>query len=642
MVVNKIGDPIKKVAAAAAHELRGVLEVHPNMVHVVAREVQQLAYRPHLSSRALYNCIIFLNQLKLVKEEGDSNLNDTENRKDLETREKSSGTISLSISLINTYFELFEVAVNKGKFATNKIEKDTSASAMKSRLLGALLTGVNRAHPYLPTKDKKMEQHVDSLYRIAHMSGPSICTQSLMLLFHLSVGSGSKPSLHKDLAESNITRKNRFYRALYSKVGDSAMFCGRQVTLFFNLTYKAMKNDKNYTRVVAFAKRLLFTTIHCSPSVVSGALFLLSEVSKFHPALQASAFMAFHSITYDPLKREPCTAFSTSSKTVKKVCDNTGNDVSSLWELALTLHHYHPTVSKFSSSICDISYNGDPLRDFTLTPFLDKFAFRNPKTLEKIGKHLKRGESIGERRNGLEAGIKSMSSIPINDPDFWKNQDYHASEREIFFRNFFVEREKRNAQKGNNVEMEISKIDTGRDSENKQVHLDWDTDPEEEEFVQSLAEKLIESSGGGKTNLEDEDPNMEDWSDFDDEIDSNQRISTFHRISSGEEQGAVDSPSLEESLSLPKDEEYSEYTDSRVPFSGSKVGLEGTESGSDEGEQSVSQKRKISNSTFVDASEYKDIIGNSLFEKASGKRSCQLSMQMLSKNHFQISKKDKK
>jgi ribosome biogenesis protein MAK21 len=39
MVVNKLGDPSKKIAAAAGHELRRVLEKHANMQVVIAREV---------------------------------------------------------------------------------------------------------------------------------------------------------------------------------------------------------------------------------------------------------------------------------------------------------------------------------------------------------------------------------------------------------------------------------------------------------------------------------------------------------------------------------------------------------------------------------------------------------------------------
>lgn len=39
LVVNKVGDPSKKIAAAAGHELRRILETHPAMTTVVAREV---------------------------------------------------------------------------------------------------------------------------------------------------------------------------------------------------------------------------------------------------------------------------------------------------------------------------------------------------------------------------------------------------------------------------------------------------------------------------------------------------------------------------------------------------------------------------------------------------------------------------
>jgi hypothetical protein len=39
MLVNKLGDPSKKIAAAAGHQLRQVLDQHVNMQVVIAREV---------------------------------------------------------------------------------------------------------------------------------------------------------------------------------------------------------------------------------------------------------------------------------------------------------------------------------------------------------------------------------------------------------------------------------------------------------------------------------------------------------------------------------------------------------------------------------------------------------------------------
>jgi len=142
MCVNKLGDPSKKAAAAAGHQLRRLLEEHPNMTGVVAKEVQQLAHRPNLSKKALYNCVIFLNQLRLSKED-----------------------VKLAARLVETFCGLFEACVKKGKDEGEEIN---------SRLLGALLTGVNRAQPYLgANNDDQILKHLDSLFRIVHQAGAS-------------------------------------------------------------------------------------------------------------------------------------------------------------------------------------------------------------------------------------------------------------------------------------------------------------------------------------------------------------------------------------------------------------------------------------------------------------------------------------
>ena len=119
MIVNKLGDPGKKTSASAGHQLRIILQKHPNMQEVIAREVQQLAHRSHLSARAVYNCVVFLNQLKLEKSDEPS---DTKSD-------------NLATSLIKTYFRLFEVAVND----KDRGRKDTEEKGMNSRLLSALL-----------------------------------------------------------------------------------------------------------------------------------------------------------------------------------------------------------------------------------------------------------------------------------------------------------------------------------------------------------------------------------------------------------------------------------------------------------------------------------------------------------------------
>lgn len=496
-------------------------------------KVQQLAHRPHLSPKALYNCVIFLNQLQLYRDEVDESAAATNDK-------KSEAPKSLPASLISTYFHLFEMTVKKNASGNKKKDSKQSASDGAGRLLSALLTGVNRAHPYLPKADAAMEEHIDALYRIAHTAPPAAATQALMLLFQLAVGSGDTGAGPKN-DESVTARKDRFYRALYSKVADGDMFSGRQLTLFFNLLYKALKYDTKSERICAVLKRLIHTALHLPSSIVCGVLFLLSEIVSCHPEVNSEVEAAISELLFDPSKREPSVAFPGKVQLEKN-----------LWELSLLAHHFHPSVSKFTAdSSGNISFKGDPLKDFSLTPFLDKFAFRNPKSLDKLAKQSKGG--IAARKSGLS----TMAALPMNDPSYLTATD--IAEEEQFFHQFFVERAKRDEIKGivrgsgaqdkNESDLE----DEALNAAEADVDDDFDanTDSEEEAFVNQLAEKLMESSGNGKANLDDEDPDMDDWSDFDDDSDDdNQEGGDDKEVdftgAAGNEDAFMDAPSSDE------------------------------------------------------------------------------------------------
>jgi ribosome biogenesis protein MAK21 len=68
--------------------------------------------------------------------------------------------------------------------------------------------------------------------------------------------------------------------------------------------------------------------------------------------------------SYDPQSRNPLYA---------------GAERSQLWELTSLAHHFHPSAALFAANLTSgtpIKYTGDPLTDFTLTKFLDRFVFR--------------------------------------------------------------------------------------------------------------------------------------------------------------------------------------------------------------------------------------------------------------------------
>lgn len=490
------------------------------------------------------------------------------------------GGVSLPSSLINTYFHLFEMTCKKSEDANSKGKSKQpkhNVSAMKSRLLSALLSGVNRAHPYLPLKDAGMERHIDALYRISHTAPPAAATQALMLLFQLAVGSG-------DAGTPQTSRRDRFYRALYSKLSDPGMFGGRQLTLFFNLLYKAMKYDNSVERVAAFAKRLLHTVLHLPSSIICGTIFLLSEILSRHPELNEGLQ---GQVQFDPSKREPQAAF-----------DGKVNLQNELWELSLLTHHFHPSITKFTSnSDGKILYKGDPLKDFSLAPFLDKFAFRNPKSLDK---QMKRGESIAERKSGLTAS----TALPMNDPSYLESKSIPVEEN--FFHQFFVERAKRDEQKGivrgsgnvdkDDSDMEDEALDAAEADEQGVDFAEGDTDSEEEAFVNQLAENLMASSGKGQVDFDDEDPDMEGWSDFDD---SDNEDDVALRGEDDDFMDGESSGSDEEGNSeLPVFNMDEEFSDDEG------VHTHGEDSTDDDESQPRAVKQNKSSSVFADADEF--------------------------------------
>mmetsp|Transcript_56304 Transcript_56304/g.136534 ORF Transcript_56304/g.136534 Transcript_56304/m.136534 type:complete len:1030 (-) Transcript_56304:58-3147(-) len=556
LIVNKLGDPDRKVASAAGHRLRLVLQQHSTMQTVVAREVQQLAHRPHLSSKALYNCITFLNQLQL--------------------RRTTPEDQAVAASLVKTYFRLFEVAVDNQKLRNEKSAKkkkgkrqssssgnqdhQSGGGSMKGRLLSALLMGVNRAHPYLPEKDQDMKDHVDALYRIVHTAPPSAATQALLLLFHLAVGS----VLEAERQEENQTnydneqqkkdtkdhQRDRYYRALYATLSKPSMVTtGKHLTMYFNALYKAMKYDSNQNRVHAFAKRLLAAVIHGPSPTTAAALYMLQEISETHPSLQSSwqdipmpesnAWVAL-----DDTKREPKAALVDKQINEDQDEDKEAGTSESrilippMWEVSALGLHFHPSVAKFANDLGQIEFDGDPLHDFGLSQFLDKFAYRNPKSREKLLKQ--QPKSAGAMHSRQASKLQSRLATPLNDKSFL--EETNVNEQDEFFHRFFVERARRDeikdiAQHNSSKDSDDDDDDDGNwkdtnqdeddafnaaeDAEDidsrfktfEEYEAEWEIDEEEEEFVDSLAMSLMESEVGVPADIDDEPEGMEHWGD---------------------------------------------------------------------------------------------------------------------------------
>ncbi|RID55890.1 hypothetical protein BRARA_G03129 [Brassica rapa] len=268
-LVNKLGDPQNKSASNADFHLTNLLADHPNMKAVVIDEVDSFLFRPHLGLRAKYHAVNFLSQIRLSHKGEDP---------------------KVAKRLIDVYFALFKVLTTEAnkkpgaddkaadkKNANSKDSKEDKAAdspvELDSRILSALLTGVNRAFPYVSTDeaDDIIDSQTPVLFKLVHSKNFNVGVQSLMLLDKIS----SKNKIVSD----------RFYRALYSKLLLSSAMNSSKAEMFIGLLLRAMKNDINIKRVAAFSKRILQVALQQPPQYACGCLFLLSEVLKSRPPL---------------------------------------------------------------------------------------------------------------------------------------------------------------------------------------------------------------------------------------------------------------------------------------------------------------------------------------------------------------------
>lgn len=149
LLVNKLGDPGKKIASRASYLLLQLEQQHPLMKPTIIKSVEELLFRPGQSQHAKYYAIITLNQTVLSHKEA-----------------------KVAIQLLDIYFSLFVTLLKpsasnkegakwkpqgkprgkhgqKGGKGKNQPEKgQAQTEEMQEKLTSGVLTGVNRAYPF--------------------------------------------------------------------------------------------------------------------------------------------------------------------------------------------------------------------------------------------------------------------------------------------------------------------------------------------------------------------------------------------------------------------------------------------------------------------------------------------------------------
>lgn len=241
------------------------------MTMIVVREVERLLMRPRISERAQYYAIITLNQTIL-----------------------NARQVDVANKLIDLYFIFFkrmlgdqESQVKKTKNFLkenrNKVDKKRKKDAGKtkgpqrtagevldlqdsehSKMIAAVLTGVNRAFPFAKVDDKIFAAHMDIIFRITHTGTFNTSIQALRLIFRVS-------TIQKNTSD-------RFYRTLYESLLDPRLILTSKQSIYLNLIYDAMLADQSLPRIKAFVKRLVQSCAHHQPPFICGAFYLVSKL----------------------------------------------------------------------------------------------------------------------------------------------------------------------------------------------------------------------------------------------------------------------------------------------------------------------------------------------------------------------------
>ncbi|RIB05094.1 CBF/Mak21 family-domain-containing protein [Gigaspora rosea] len=444
LLVNKLGDKERKVASKTSYLINQIFEVHPLRRLQIIKEIEQLILFPTANERALYYGVITLNQIIFTK-------------KDTEVANK----------LIDIYFVLFtkllelkskEIRNDKNakknkKQSTKKSKEDDKTEhedIVNSKLVAAILTGVNRAYKFAKVDHNVYESRLNVLYRITCIGTFNISIQALMLIYHISCEGES-------LSE-------RFYRSLYQSLLDPRLCRSSKHAMYLNLLFKALKDDPKVIRVEAFIKRLIQICGHHLPPFICGAFYMISELIKKHPSLNyfinhpedrdddehsvdvsdddsdldrgdkfkhSQSSSQINSRKYDGRKRDP--QYSNADKTC-------------IWELTVFTNHFHPTVALYAKQLLEnISIDPPPeLHHHTLSHFLDRFVYRNPKKTDRI----KGGNPLLQPTVASEPGMVIMKKgtgiskdeINVNSEEFWRKRLDDVPEDQIFFHKYFTQK----------------------------------------------------------------------------------------------------------------------------------------------------------------------------------------------------------
>lgn len=310
--------------------------------------------------------------------------------------------------------------------------------------------------------------------------------------------------------------------------------------IFLSSLYNSLISSSIH-RIAAFFKRILMMTSYIAAELTAGFLFIISEVVNFRPELKAILKLPDkNSITGKPKQQKQ------SKKDKKNEDDEEDNEGDSfgvfdnfdankrnpafaclndsypiLSEQTLLTRHYHPSVQAFAVSLFNdpshqIVYKGeDPLVDFSLVAFLNRFAYKNPK--QKVIDELKsQQKKVREEEQPIHQEYEQWKK---NHPGEQLDLSTIAPEKQFYYK-YFEDRDRLRAE----GIIKPSRKTKGEEDDDEDDEVDED---EIDAFADELAEDMMkqdaksrgEDLGDDDYDDDDAEGGFDDFGDFDDNDD---------------------------------------------------------------------------------------------------------------------------
>ncbi|KAG6888162.1 hypothetical protein C0995_010173 [Termitomyces sp. Mi166 len=583
LLVNKLGDTEKPLCSRASYHLLQLLQTHPSMKTVIVREVISLVLRPpappsipslppsqgkHIrftdaepkpkpksvstahekkggNAHARYYATITFNQIVLTP-----------------------GDREVALKLIEVYFEMFKELLGEDPEKVEDVEREavvedqgeikkdkkgrvkvrdskkkgkgkvtevkgaagfTEVEDAHSRLISAILTGVNRALPFakIDAGDSGLNKHIDTLFLITHTSTFNISLQALVLIQQIS----STLSVSASAASTSTSKSivDRYYRTLYDSLHDIRLAASSKQAMYLNLLFKSIKADAssvNSERVKAIVRRFVQVLVSGGSGAtefVAGGLYLLGELFSTVPGLRSilNEPVDPQAEPYDPRKRDPQYAHASSSP---------------IWELTPLLHHYHPAISLHARQLLTsqpLTASAD-LSQNTLSHFLDRFVYKNPKKAKQDVSKAKGVSAMQPAASGLDGtGVKLLRGevedpALMNEAEFLKKRAEDVPADQLFYHKYFSQKSERDKAKAAKVgkrksqeeEDDVAESDEDQEEVANADDSDDEEDKDEAEIWKAMQKSMPKTAGEDEDLVEESDDDDDVPSDFDMDDDS--------------------------------------------------------------------------------------------------------------------------